>query len=461
MRLLILCPDLIGPRMAAPGARYHELARVLSRQARVTLASPWPIELELPGVRRALLTQESAAALVAEADVVLVQGHLTARFPALAQVRVPLIVDLYDPMLLEGLHLSNERPLASRQYSHERLLALTLQQLHLGDYFLVANRAQRDYYLGMLSAVNRVSPAWAARGEDARRLIGLVPCGIPSAPPAPSGILKGVRPGIPADASVILWGGGLWDWMDPLTAIRAMARVHAARPEARLILWGTRRPGSTMSDSTMSGSTMSGGEHAPHAVAGEARRLAAALNLLDRAVFFEEWVPYAERGAWLAEADLGLSLAKPSLEARFAHRARLLDCLWAGLPAVASPGDPLAARLVRDGTGVTVRAGDPDRLAQVLIELLADPARRAAMRARIGEVRARHTWERAARPLVRWLENPRVDETRGRLDFLGPLASLLSADHRVVGPLVQTGVNLARHGVWDTLVKASRRVAAR
>lgn len=447
MRLLILCPDLIGPCMAAPGARYHELARVLSRNARVTLATPEPNTLPLPGVERALLTEQTAGPLCEGADAVLIQGHLMARFPALAKVRVPLIVDLYDPMILEGLHLFPDRSLERRQYSHERLLALSLQQLHMGDYFLVANRTQADFYLGMLAAVNRVSPVWAARGQDARGLMGIVPCGIPSeVPRASAPVLKGVREGIPADASVILWNGGLWDWMDPLTAIRAMQRVHAVRPEARLVLWGTQRPGA---------------DHQPHAVADQARALAEELGLLDRVVFFEEWVPYAERGAWLAEADLGLSLARPSLESRYAHRARLLDCLWGGLPAVASPGDPLAARLKRDGTGVTVRAGDPDRLASILIELLADPARRAAMRERIAAVRPRHTWERAAAPLVRWLENPRKDETRGRLDFLGPLASLLAGENRVVGPLVRTGVNLARHGVWDTLVKASRASAAK
>ena len=442
MRLLILCPDRIGPLMAAPGIRYHEIARQLSRSAEVTLATPWDNPLELPGVRRALLDDASAVGLVANADVVLVQGHLMERFPALRTIRAPLVVDLYDPMLLEGLHLFGDRTVARRQYSHDRLLALTLQQLHAGDYFLVANRTQRDFYLGMLAAVNRLSPAWAADGQDASRLVGLVPCGIPGTPPCSSApVLKGVREGFPSDCSVILWGGGLWDWMDPLSAIRAMKQVHAARPEARLVLWGTRRPNA---------------EAHVHAVAAQAQALAAELGLLNRAVFFEEWVPYDQRGAWLAEADLGLTLAHPSLETRYAHRARILDYLWAGLPIVASPGDPLADRLVRDGTGVTVKAGQPKRLARTLIELLGDGERRRAMRARIEAVRARHSWERAVRPLARFVAAPRVDPTRGRIDFLGPLAGLLAPANPLVGPILKTGVNLVRNGVWDTLVKASR-----
>ena len=447
MRLLILCPDRVGARMAAPGVRYHELARVLSSHVDVTLASPHHNELELPGVRRAHLTDETAAALIADADAVLVQGHLVERFPALARVRVPLIVDLYDPMLLEALHLFADRPLERRQYSHDRLLALTLAQLHAGDFFLAANRAQRDFYLGMLAAVNRVNPAWAMGGDDPARLIATVPCGIPAEPPRAAGpVLKGVRAGIPADASVILWAGGLWDWMDPLTAIRAMAHVRERRPDARLVMWGTRRPDA---------------EAHVHAVSSAARDLARELGVLDTCVFFEEWVPYAERGAWLVEADLGLSLARPGLETRFAHRARILDYLWACLPIVASPGDPLAARLRRDGTGVTVKPGRPRALARALCELLDDPARRQAMRDASAAVRARHTWERAAASLVKFLAAPRVDPSRGRLDFLGPLAQLLTSGAPLVGPLVKTGVNLARHGVWDTVVKVARRGAAR
>src|SRR5687767_15005091 len=212
MRLLLLCPDQVGPLMAGPGVRYHEIARALAPRFEVTLASPYPNELALAGVKRALLTPDSCARLVAEADAVVVQGLLMGKYLALASARVPLIVDLYDPMLLEGLHLFTDRPTARRMYSHDTLLALTLAQLHAGDYFLVANRTQRDFYLGMLAAVNRVNPAWAEGGMDAKRLVGIVPMGIPAESPARTATTDG--------GPLIVWAGGLWDWMDPLTAIR-------------------------------------------------------------------------------------------------------------------------------------------------------------------------------------------------------------------------------------------------
>ena len=63
------------------------------------------------------------------------------------------------------------------------------------------------------------------------------------------------------------------------------------------------------------------------------------LGLRDRVVFFNEgWVPYEQRGAYLLEADLGVSAHFDDLESRFAFRTRLLDCFWAGLPVVTTVG---------------------------------------------------------------------------------------------------------------------------
>ncbi|WP_376791081.1 hypothetical protein [Thermoflexus sp.] len=46
----------------------------------------------------------------------------------------------------------------------------------------------------------------------------------------------------------------------------------------------------------------------------EARRLAQELGLLDRAVFFGDWVPYADWPGGLLESDLALTLHFDTLE---------------------------------------------------------------------------------------------------------------------------------------------------
>ena len=68
-------------------------------------------------------------------------------------------------------------------------------------------------------------------------------------------------------------------------------------------------------------------------MADQAVALAAELGLDGSSVFFNrDWVPYDERLAWFADADLGVSAHQESFEARLAFRTRLLDHIAAGRP---------------------------------------------------------------------------------------------------------------------------------
>jgi glycosyltransferase involved in cell wall biosynthesis len=137
--------------------------------------------------------------------------------------------------------------------------------------------------------------------------------------------------------------------------------------------------------------------------AGRARELAAAEGLDGRRVHFNEgWVPYAERGAWLAEADLGVSAHLDHLEGRFSYRTRILDYLWAGLPVVTSSGDALGDLVAARELGRAVEPGDVEGFAAACGALLEDSKSYDAARARIAALRPELTWAEAARPLVEW-----------------------------------------------------------
>src|SRR5205823_9250382 len=63
----------------------------------------------------------------------------------------------------------------------------------------------------------------------------VVSFGLPAEPPEPQ------RPAIQEEVAaitaadvVVLWGGGIWNWFDPLTAIRAVAAVGAEVPGLKL-----------------------------------------------------------------------------------------------------------------------------------------------------------------------------------------------------------------------------------
>ena len=125
--------------------------------------------------------------------------------------------------------------------------------------------------------------------------------------------------------------------------------------------------------------------------------------------FNHDWVPYEQRGAWLLEADLGVSAHPAHLETRFAYRTRIADYLWAGLPVVTSAGDVLGDHVATRGLGRAVPPGDDLAFAHACTELLADPGpARVAVAAAADELR----WDRVVQPLLRLLPFRRKTRTQ-------------------------------------------------
>lgn len=394
--VLLLTHDIIGEKMAGPGMRYWEIARALSKEFGVTLAAPGQPGISSPdftvrGYRRS--DPESITPLVKEADIVFAFGFLIHQFPMLQTLDKPLVVDIYDPFTLEDLEVYSKRPLPEQAEILHTHTGVLNNQIRAGDFFVCASERQRDYWLGMLTANNRVNPSTYSNDRTLRRLIDVVSFGLPSTPPEHyRQVLKGVVPGISAQDKVILWGGGIWEWFDPLTLIRAMSRIAARRDDVKLVFMGKQHFDKVTVPETP--------------IAGKAIALSKELGLLDRQVFFNEWAAYEERQNFLMEADIGVSLHLPTVETRFAFRTRMMDYIWAGLPIVATEGDFMGEVVQRYGLGKIVPCQDEEALAAALIEMLEVPNLREAYRPRFERVAAEYTWEKVTEPLVAWLKNP-------------------------------------------------------
>jgi len=399
-RVLIVSHDVVDRRMAGPAIRCWEMARVLGRTFPTTLAVPNRTALRPDWFDLEVYDADSLRRLASQADVAVVSGFLLVLYPSLKATGTPLVVDMYDPFHLENLQLMAGEEMAERLRDHEGLLGVLRDQVAAGDFFLCASERQRDFWLGVLSAWNRINPHTYSDDPSLRRLIAVVPFGLPDEPPRRDRpVLKGVRTGIGETDRVVLWGGGIYDWLDPLTAIRAVAEVHRTHPDVRLFFMGIRHPNPLVH---------------PMRMVDRAVSLAEELGLKDRVVFFNDWVPYAERGAYLLEADVGLSLHLDHLETRFAFRTRLLDGIWAGLPMVVTGGDTLADAVERYGLGHVVEVGDVAGVAEALRALLDDPQARQRRAEGFRTAAARLRWEEAVRPLVEYVRSPWRAADRGQ-----------------------------------------------
>jgi glycosyltransferase involved in cell wall biosynthesis/SAM-dependent methyltransferase len=394
--LLVISHDVVDKQMAGPGIRYWEMARALSAHLALTLATPGAI---LPGegfgsCRYTMGDWETLVPAVSKADVLLFSGDLLVPFPQLAACGRPLIIEATSPYTFESLHLNRHLSREQQQTRFRARLETMRRAAFSGDFFFCASERQRDYWVGVLDACGRINPDTYGIDNSLRQMIDVVPFGLPSRRPqrtAPA--MKGVIPGISPADRVILWGGGPWQWLDPLTLVRAVAHVAETRPDVRLVFPGTRHPNPTMPDMPMH-----------HQII----ELSDRLNLTGKVVFFGDWVPYELWPNYLLDADIGASLHFDSLETRFAFRTRILDYIWAGLPMVVTGGDSTSDLVTRYGLGEVVPPGDVELVGAALGCLLDTPDLRQAFRHTFEQVRPQFTWERVCEPIVRFCQDPVV-----------------------------------------------------
>ncbi len=401
-RVLIITGDRIGARMAGPAIRVWSMAEEISTSCDVRVVSWAKIErtsdaFELHHVREA----DDGAMSVHErwADVILVQGMSFRIFPSIAGTDKIVVADLYDPFHLE--QLEQNKHLDATRWNEEVTKAVSLlnEQLTRADCFLCASERQQTLWLGALSAAGRINPLTYAADPSFDSFVRIVPFGLPSAPAVQSRHgLKGAVEGIGPDDKVLIWGGGIYDWFDPVTLVKAVGLVATRHPEVKLFFMSARHFNPDVPEMQ---------------VLAETVRTADELGLTDRNVFFNEnWVDYDDRINYLLDADAGVSTHPVHLETRFSFRTRLLDYLWARLPIITTDGDGFADLVRERGLGRVVPPTDPQALADAIIDVLFDDDLRSSAIAAIDVVRDEFTWERVLAPLRAFCEAPVVAPDR-------------------------------------------------
>ena len=344
--VLVVTGEPLGASMAGPAIRAVEIARCLADEHDVTLATLGSCDLGSETFTITGAVGHALRTLVERADLIVFQGLLLTHYPWIADASAALVADIYDPFHLETLEQERARPMGDRlEISDATVTALNLQ-LTRADFFLCASEKQRDFWLGQLAGQGRVNPFTYDQDQSLRDLIDVAPFGIPEgAAKQHRHGLRGTIPGIGMTDKVVLWGGGVYNWFDPLTLISAIDLMRAEVPDVRLVFMGMKHPNPGVPAMEM---------------AQRARELSAALGLTGSHVFFNEsWVPYEERADVLLDADIGVSCHFDHVETEFSFRTRILDYLWAGLPIVCTQGDAFGDLVDRERLGTAVPPEDP------------------------------------------------------------------------------------------------------
>jgi glycosyltransferase involved in cell wall biosynthesis len=385
--------------MAGPAIRCVELSKQLAKHSPVTVVSPRPTDLTARDLSESDNFQLSAGCskstvyeLARQSDILFLQANVLKTFPLLARLDKYVIVDLYDPILLSILAQFNQNTI-SQTASYNLMHQVLEQHMTLADFSICASERQRDYWMGRFCALGRLTPDQYRIDKSFRKLIDVVPFGLPANPPVKSGAgLKGVVPGINKDDFVLIWGGGIWEWFDPLTIIQAVSDLVPSFPQVKLYFMGFKSPNPQVPLMDM---------------AVKARKLAGDLGCLNKNVFFcDTWTSYEERANFLLDADAAVSAHFDLPETRFSFRTRVLDYLWAGLPILTTCGDQLADMIAANNAGHSLPYQDVDAWKQAIASLVSQPNLQASWRAGSQKLANQFHWQDVCRPLSSYCMEP-------------------------------------------------------
>jgi glycosyltransferase involved in cell wall biosynthesis len=396
----LVSSEPLRPVMAGIGIRYLEIARHLAHAGRrVALLHPGELAMTPDAgatVEPRAFVRGGLRAALSDCEVVVAQGQLANDAALELPASTPIVIDLYDPWLLENLHYTETLGLDPFRNDHRSWVL----QLSRGDFFLCATEEQRDFYLGFLTALGRVNPERRRLDSDLRGLIDVVPFGVPDPLPPHRPWLTPA----PRDAGARLLFGGLYEWYDPWTLLEALDTMIDL--PWRLLFARNPNAGEPNAGDT------------PQALLAQVEAWVAARGARWRdRVELLDWAPFERRFDLLRDVTLLVSTHRDGLETRLSLRTRFLDAMAAGCPVVTSDGGAVA-RMVRDsGGGWVVPRGDAPALARALREALQSPAvadERAAVARGVARALA---WPRALEPLERFCAAPAVDPTREAFAF--------------------------------------------
>mgnify|MGYP001571527892 CR=1 FL=1 len=376
--ILVVGDERPTGQVAGLALRVVSIVQQLGQSHEVTVMTPNGNEL-VEGASRAIpLVPRSLEEEINKHDITITRPGLLG-FRHLRQFKAAdkhLVVDLVVPQPVEGLHyFSQFKEDGFKLYSTaQRRMRRTLL---IGDLFLAASEKQRLFWLGAVLSSRCLPPSYITEDPTLEKMVTLAPTGLNLCSALSSKGKKGR----------LLWGGGLWDWTDPETLVRAAASLQ--HDELVVHFPGTRHPDARVPSSKNV------------AIIEELRRDSAVKVELEAG-----WRSADERVNYLEEAMIGVSLHRAGVEATLSWRFRILDYLWAGLPVIVTAGCPLAELVEKFDAGMVIPPCNVKACAEAIDKLVFDGDCYAKCCQGVLELREELDWQKTLAPLLAFCDSP-------------------------------------------------------
>lgn len=383
--------------MAGPGIRYFELAKTLSKYCECTLLVP--NECDIKNENFKINNYDSARAskslvkkIGCDADVVISQTLRPPLLNHLRKCKIRYIADFYDPLTVETLEQIRYDSKKVQDSTFNFIHYLQALQFECADHVLCASERQRDLYTGWFFGIRSITPEVYKESADLKNLFSIIPFGLSETEPLfiNEDLLYEKFPQIKRSDKIIFWGGGIWNWFDPLSVIKAVEILSKKRHNIKMVFLGVKHPNPKIKQMEMTRNTL---------------EYCHKHGLIDKLVFINhDWTPYEDRVNYLLGSAVGVSTHFDNLETRFSFRTRVLDYLWANLPMVVTEGDSMAQMVKENNLGKVVRYKNIDDIVEAISELL---EKKGEFSENIAQFKKTFYWSAIAKNLASIIENNR------------------------------------------------------
>lgn len=391
-----ISPDI---KVEGGGLRAWGLAQgLLANGINVTIAIPDNFELEKDyingNLRVCKWSFENLKSLFDIHDAVCVlysRGDLMKYVAKNLDPQKQLIVDLYVPIYIESLARELKGTLEEyKQYQFD--VAHWNTAFRRGDYFLCANQAQYHFYQGVLSAMGRINPITF---KD--QILEIVPYGIHNSEITHNkDVCKGVK--IAKNDFMILWFGGLYPWFDISPLLESIKELSKEYADIKLVILGGKNPFSVDKQFTKQYDF--------------ALNFAKENDLLDKNIYFVDWIPYEERNNWYAESDMVINLHHKTKETVYSWRTRIVDYIWGELPIVSTGGDEVTEYLAQKNAAIILKENGAKEISKVIENIYKDKNILSEIKNNIVLIKKEFYWDLITKNVAEFVKSGKISSDR-------------------------------------------------
>lgn len=422
--LLIISDGAVESEMTLSAIRVWNFAKVMSKYMNVILAIPNklnfpPMEFEITRYTDDL----SIGNLCARTDILLFSGAMLDKFENLKRSDKYLILDIYNPYNLTTFK-ENKDKLGGKKIKKNKFFVEAInKQLSYGDYFICASEKQRSFWVEVFLALKKMSPGIYRKNILFNKIMDVVPFGLPENKPIHTkNILKGVIKGIDKDDFVVLCEGGIYNWFEMVSIIRAMKIIWDKRKDVKLFFMGIKQPGKFAEEGEL---------------VKESVELAKSIGIYKKNLFFDfENVKYDEKQNYLMESDAAIIIHPDNIEKKFSFKTSELDYIWAGLPMISIKHDIFSGLVDEKYLGIVIKEIDSKSIANAIVKLAEDKEFYNKCVRNLAEAAINCTWDKVCAPVLKYCINPTKNITRNNTSRIKEVDNSTDDNQRQSGNIV-------------------------